>query len=331
MRPMLTPHRVAIHWPFIREHLSLSRQPALLRVLDELTEQQAWFPPYGEPVAMRRLLLARGRTKGEVGNAWRALVDLERRGVVCRHHAGGRRSGRRPDLWSLVPHAFGTRWRVPWERSGRRIEAIVVGCDCVARSDSLIARFPGQSVPLYRDGAAFSLPPQAHQGLWCLDRDTSASDRAITSPVTRENAPSARDKPRASHLSSLGSTPSSYGEDDDELSTALKEAVLQATGSPVFGAPLHVLKAVAQGCREGELEAFLREIRHTQGVKAPKVIADLAPGMLAQVRQRAAVLAHDRARAEARREETEGARELVDQHQGLRNAKQALGNLVDGA
>ena len=168
------PIPVVAHWPYVRRNLNLARAKPAARALDLLAELQA--DSCGAPVRLgRSRLVEAGLSPGEAGSVYNALVDLERRRVVVRDKA----SGRRPDSWSF--QGCLRRWRgMPWTRAGKTAETAIRSCACSTFRD-VAARFPGQSValaPLFWLAADDHLRPP---GLFPVDSRGYVAARAATS------------------------------------------------------------------------------------------------------------------------------------------------------
>ncbi|HEV2369115.1 MAG TPA: hypothetical protein VGR90_04530 [Acidimicrobiales bacterium] len=190
MDTSLAPIHVANHWPFVDRHLSLERWQTGRQALEFVAQLQN--EAAGEYVRIGRKRLTESKlTAGQAGAIWRALTELEERGVVARL----RGAGRRPDSWSLRPEL--THWRgMPWKYSGREVERVL--CGCISRASCAVAaRTPGQSVALPRVKKEFRIAPQDHLlplGLFPVDargfpagRAATANSRAWGSVDTRGN------------------------------------------------------------------------------------------------------------------------------------------------
>jgi len=154
MDTTLNPIHVANHWPFVDRHLSLERWDTGRQALETVAQLQN--DAGGEYVALGRKRLGETMTPGQAGAIWRALVELEERGVLARR----RGAGRRPDAWGFRPEL--SQWRgMPWRYSGRAVERVL--CGCISRASCAVAaRNPGQSVAFPRVKVEFRISPQDH-------------------------------------------------------------------------------------------------------------------------------------------------------------------------
>jgi hypothetical protein len=155
MDTTLAPIHVANHWPFVDRHLSLERWDTGRLALETVAQLQN--DAGGEYVALGRSRLTASKlTPGQAGAIWRALVELEDRGVLARR----RGAGRRPDAWGFRPEL--SQWRgMPWRYSGREVERVL--CGCISRASCAVAaRNPGQSVVFPRVRVEFRIAPQDH-------------------------------------------------------------------------------------------------------------------------------------------------------------------------
>lgn len=284
---------ILTHWPFVRAHLALDRRPAWLRLLDFMAEQQAKTL---EPTAISAGWLRRwGMTPGEAGRARTVAGELQRAAVLHRW----RGAGPRPDVWALTARI--ERWRVPWTTSARAVWLVIGTCECRARFAEA-ARFPGQEgCEAARNrpfGANFALPASAHQDIRDPFRAAFDKRRAAFANDTpcdqdlqlvRARLSAGLDAPPTVLSRSTSSSWEGRGEDEEEEEGArsaegrlLVDAVVAATGQPLFGAPARELDAVAEaaGERVGQLAA---ELRRQTTIRHAAVLARLAPSLLAQL------------------------------------------------
>jgi hypothetical protein len=157
---LLTSVLIARHWPFLDEQLVLGRWKNGRAALELLSQLQV--DAGGEPVNLgRKRLNSACESDGEGGAVWRALVELERRGVIGRQ----RGRGSRPDAWSFRPDV--ASWRaMPWKESGRGVQRALEGCRicrAVRAEDAIIA---GPRLALLRGHEEFRLEWRHHLGFY---------------------------------------------------------------------------------------------------------------------------------------------------------------------
>ena len=176
MTQAIDPIPVVAHWPYVRRNLNLHRARVAARALDLLAELQA--DACGASVRLGRArLIETGLTPGEAGAVYNALVDLERRRVVVRDRA----TGRRADAWSFHP---GIRhWRaMPWTGAGKSVEIAITSCAC-STFRAVAARNPGQGVAQLHLMPSFWLSVDDHlrpPGLFPVDSRGDGIFRAAT-------------------------------------------------------------------------------------------------------------------------------------------------------
>lgn len=176
MDTTLTPLQVANHWPFVVAQLHLERWETGRQALEAVAMLQNEHAGAAVPLGRKRFVEA-GLTPGQAGALWRALTELEGRGVLVRQ----RGAGRRPDGWSL--RADLSHWRgMPWKHSGRVVEDALVGC--ISRAQCAVAaRMPGQSVAFPRVTRNFHIAQCDHlppPGLFPVDSRGNGETRAGT-------------------------------------------------------------------------------------------------------------------------------------------------------
>ncbi len=273
MDTTLSPIHVANHWPFVDRHLSLERWETGRLALETVAQLQN--DAGGEYVALGRKRLAETMTPGQAGAIWRALVELEDRGVLARR----RGSGRRADSWGFRPEL--SQWRgIPWRYSGREVERVL--CGCISRASCAVAaRNPGQSVAFPRVKVEFRIAPQDHllpPGLSSVDtrgfratRAANAHGRACD-PVDSRGYSAEIEPIRARDNSSRELIVLNW--DEEQRVRILKEAGEARTGQPlqVPSRPYRRLTAFARRITDRQAELVAAAIKRREGhLYIPKV------------------------------------------------------------